>query len=346
MKLPLKLNNNNNTYWSLKKFFSYGNAVNTDIVIGGRGIGKTTTALITAGNMFNSDGSQFVLIRRYKTELKKVIDTKPLDYVFDGIIYKTNKDFYRFNFEKETVGYAIPLSTSIDFKSTNFSKVKLIIYDEATLIRGGSKRYLDNEVQLLLELISTIVRTRTDYKVLILGNNVDLFNPYFSFFSIPTFDTIYIDKKRGLMAEMPKNSPALIELEKKTPLYKLVKGTQYADYHYDNQLLVARKIEVISPPAGLIPFITIVLQNCTVYTYFYTDKVDRNLHMYITHKPKREKGGNKYVLYTEDGILNTFYLDLFKRQCKATLTQLYYNNKCAFESQLAGDMFSSIMEVI
>ena len=162
MKLPLKLNSNNDIYWNTKKFNSYYPDIWLDIAIGGRGIGKTTGAFIDVGNKFNKKGEEFIYLRRYKPELKKFIAKKSLDPVFGGVKYKANADMWTFSFEDSIIGYGIALSTSVDFKSVSFEKVTTIIYDEATLKRHSQKRYLTDEVTALLEFISSVVRTRIE----------------------------------------------------------------------------------------------------------------------------------------------------------------------------------------
>jgi len=344
MKLPLKLNNNNNVFWSMKKFLSYGDALSTLIAIGGRGIGKTTSAFITAANQFNKNGTQFVLVRRYKAELKKFVTKRSLDYVYDGIKYKSKDEIFMFDFEDDTVGYGIPLSTATDFKSVDFSRVGFIIYDEATLIRKGMKRYLENEVVQLLELYSTIARLRPNVKLVILGNNVDLYNPYFEYFNVPVFDTIYVDKKRGLMCELPRNSSKLMELEKSTALYKLTAGTQYAKYHYENELLVSKKVEILKEPPQVYSPIKIGIKKYTLSAGFYIDKTDRLMRLYISSEEKVDKSGTCYQIITPDGNRNYYYMEAFRNTFRGPLTRMFYNDKCTYDKQITADIFATIME--
>lgn len=59
------------------------------------------------------------------------------------------------------------LSTAQDLKSSNFSKVKYIIFDEFIIEEGQKKYYLNNEVFIFLNLIETIARLR-DVKIFLL----------------------------------------------------------------------------------------------------------------------------------------------------------------------------------
>ena len=344
MKLPLKLSNDNDIYWSTKKFNSYYPDIWLDIAIGGRGIGKTTGAFIDVGNRFNKRGEEFIYLRRYKPELKKFVAKKSLDAVYDGIVYKPAADMWTFSFENKVVGYGIALSTGVDFKSVNFDKVTTIIYDEATLKRHSQKRYLTDEVTMLLEFISSVVRTRTNYRVLILGNNVDLYNPYFEYFSVPTFKGVYIDRKRGLMCELPKNSPKLLEMEKKTPLYKLIHDTSYGRYHYDNEVLgSATEPSIIAEPKEIRNFVKVVIRGSTLFITFYTDERTKCQRFYVYRKDYEAKGSNVYYL-TKGNEVNYFYLDYFKKRCKAILNRFYYDDRIDFDEKKTADIFSAMME--
>ena len=57
-------------YYNVDNALSY-NALFT-MIMGGRGIGKTYSAKVRAIKNFLNKGEQFVYLRRYKTELKKI----------------------------------------------------------------------------------------------------------------------------------------------------------------------------------------------------------------------------------------------------------------------------------
>lgn len=75
------------------------------------------------------------------------------------------------------------LSTAQDLKSSNFSNVKTIIFDEFIIEDGQKKYYLNNEVFVFLNLLETIARMR-DVRVFLLGNAVTTANPYFLYFNL------------------------------------------------------------------------------------------------------------------------------------------------------------------
>ena len=219
-------------YVNVNRWYSY-NGLNIFIIVGGRGIGKTTGLGIHVLQDFLNKGEEFVYVRRYIKELQKAKGfLAPIGNPEPKVI-GLSTGAYMWTHNKTRLGYGLALSSQQSFKSGfDFRNVTTLIYDEAILRRGGMYRYLDNEVEMLFELMSTIFRDRKNYRVFILGNNADVFNPYWEYFKIPNFERNYIDKDRGLYCEKASNSPVLLEAEKDTPLYKLTQGTSYFKYHY------------------------------------------------------------------------------------------------------------------
>lgn len=84
---------------------------------------------------------------------------------FQELIYQLKE--INFIVTEKFVGYAMTLSTAQDLKSSNFSNVKYIIFDEFIIEEGQKKTYLKNEVFVFLNLIETIARLR-DVRVFLL----------------------------------------------------------------------------------------------------------------------------------------------------------------------------------
>lgn len=340
MKPPLKLNNENDIYYSCKKCYSYDAYLN--IIIGGRGIGKTTTFLIKALTNYFKRGEQFIYLRRYKPELKMFVKEKSLDKVMDGIAYRGNGNGgFEMIYEDDIIGHAFALSQQVTFKSVDFSRVSLIIFDECTLPRGGTYRYLKNEVEALLEFCSTVFRTRTNTKVALLGNNVDLFNPYYAFFEVPLFDGIYVNSKRGLYCENAKHSQKLLELERETPMYSLLEGTSYGDYHYDNKLMLAVPKEIRSKPTGASLLCRCVINDTTLNIWQFRE--EGILKMWIERKAKVINDKISYILL-EGGKPNYFYLRLWREKLEKYCYRFFYNGLVSYNDEKGGDIFLWVME--
>ena len=156
-------------YFNSNKILSYNAFLN--IIIGERGVGKTYGISKFVTNQFLKNKHQFAYIRRYKSDLKQSVPTfynalKNNNEFKNHNLFSEHNKFYVDNQES---GYAMTLSTAQDLKSSNFDKVKYIIFDEFIIDEGQKKYYLKNEVMIFLNLIETIARMR-DVVIFMLGN--------------------------------------------------------------------------------------------------------------------------------------------------------------------------------
>ena len=235
-----------NVYYNYDRIIAYNALLN--ILIGSRGVGKTYGATKLVVKDFIKKKRQFVYLRRYKTEL-----SKSMRKFFTEII--KNEEFPNhtlevhgntFIIDDEVAGYGITLSTAQQFKSTNFSDVYYIIFDEF-LIEAGQGYYLKDEVLSFLGILETIGRTR-DIKVFMLANAVTEVNPYFMFFdlALPYNNDIKLFKDGMILLQYLQNE-AYIEAKKQTKFGKLVANTEYEDYAIlnkftdDNKVFIEKK---------------------------------------------------------------------------------------------------------
>lgn len=235
-----------NLFYNYDKISGYNATFN--FIITERGLGKTYGALVKAIKNFIKNGEWFIYMRRYKSELSKAVP-----HIFDAIIM--NNEFPDYNFivkgnkfyiqPKELegekgcevqFGEAIALSTANILKSTNFSAVSMIIFDEF-LLATGVFHYLRNEVENFLDAVETIGRLR-DIKVYFLGNMISLTNPYFAYFdlSLP-YNSEFKTYKDGLIVVHYAKNSAYREVKKCTKFGRLIEGTHYANYAIDNKAL-------------------------------------------------------------------------------------------------------------
>lgn len=341
MKLPLKLNNNNDIYYNCTKPYSYNCFIY--LIDGGRGIGKTTTFCID-GIKQSEKGNEFIYLRRYKPEIKKFVNKDTLGTILDGIVYKGDgSGGYTALYEDTTLGYLISLSTARSYKSVDFSKVTRIIFDEAIVKETPSYRYLEDEITTLLEFISSVVRTRTGVKIIILGNNEDIFNPYASYFNLPIYETTYVDKKRGIYCEHAKNSPKLLALEEKTELYKLINGTAYGEYHYNNKVLTENTYTLGEKPKDSKLLFRIVANNQTVNIYTYY--INEEQKIYCERKNKIIEDNITYKLLI-DGKPNYLDIESYRRKLKEFMYRKYFKNNIIYNDEKCGSIISWLIEEI
>ncbi len=339
MKPHFKLSNKEGIYYSPNKALSYN--ANLIITVGGRGIGKTTNILDRSIKNAIKNGSQFIYVRRYKTETKLTEDLC-VKYV-DGVkAIKNGNGTFRYEFNKKVIGYSIPLSIAQIFKSVDFPDVEDIIYDEAIILPKGTYRYLKNETIAFLEFVSTIMRDRKDYRCFIIGNNQDLFNPYFEFFKIPTFDKYYHCSTRGILCEYCVDSDKHMEVQKDTPLYKLTMGTDYHDYHYSNKLLVTKVVQYSVKEKTDELFFRLTFNNKTINIYNR-----KGFKLFVEYRDKRIMDDITYEILDVNGQPNYYDMKrLRETNVYKYLFKIYYSNDIYFEDEKANYLLTNLFDII
>lgn len=224
----------NSIFYNYDRVVSYNAFLN--LLIGERGVGKTFGASEFVTRQFIKKDYEFIYLRRYKTDLEKgkkkffkaLIDENKFPE------HKLNVVGNTFMIDDKVAGYSMTLSTAHQFKSTNFPKVKYIIFDEF-LIEDGQSHYLKNEVNIFLGLIETVARMR-DVKIFCLANATSDINPYFLFFdlTLPYNNDIKLYKD-GLILLQYMNNENYRQAKKQTKFGKLVEGTDYEDYAINNK---------------------------------------------------------------------------------------------------------------
>lgn len=223
---------NQHIYYDLNKLLSFNKLLN--ISIGARGLGKSYAAKRWAINNWLKNKKQFVYLRRYKTEFNNIknyfsdIEDRYPDHSFKV----ANGCFY---IDDEVAGYYMALSTSQTQKSNSFPDVNIIIFDEF-IIDKGRVTYIKGEVQLFLDVIETIARTRDDVRVLMISNAISSINPYFLYFNIYPHDGDKFISKEQVVVEINKNQD-FINYKKQTKFGQLIDGTNYGRYSIENEFL-------------------------------------------------------------------------------------------------------------
>jgi hypothetical protein len=219
-------------YYNPNKMLSYNRILN--FVIGARGIGKSYAWKVHPIKRFLKYGEQFIYLRRYKPELKKV--NQYFDNVkeeFPGIELKVKgREFY---VNGKIAGWAIPLSSWQSEKSNAYPNVSTIIFDEFLREKDNSG-YLPNEVSATLNLMDTVFRDRENCRLIGLSNAVSVVNPYFLYFNlIPNINKRF-NANESILIEIP-DSKDFSEERRKTRFGKLIDGTDYGEMSLDNDFV-------------------------------------------------------------------------------------------------------------
>ncbi len=228
-------------------YYSYNNILSRNcmlnFILTNRGGGKTYGFKRKAIKNFLKTGKQFCYIRRCKTHLDDCPET-----FFDS---DTIKGFEGHKFEctkkkafidGKVAGFLIPLTIANSKKSNSYPNITWICFDEF-IPEGKKDQYIcNNEPELFMSLIETIVRLRDDVTVVCCANKVNIANLYFEYLQIyPEFQDgikVYKDKFGGRIA-VELNTKESFEKEKlKTRWGKIMAATHYGDYAIKNKSLV------------------------------------------------------------------------------------------------------------
>lgn len=326
---------NEKIYYDLTKLLSFNKMLNMSI--GARGLGKSYAAKRWAINGWLKNKKQFVYLRRYKTEFNNIsnyfkdIEDRYPDHKFSV----AHGCFY---IDDEVAGYYIGLSTSQNNKSNTYPDVDKIIFDEF-IIDKGRVNYLRGEVQLFLDIIETIARTRDDVRVLMISNAISSINPYFMYFNIyPHLGDIFIQKDQ-IVVEINKNTD-FVNFKKKTRFGQLIQDTKYGAYAIDNEFLRDNDSFIEKMSGKSFCWYGLKYEDVT-YSVWYNQPTG---FIYITKKPLSEYD-DIYAITTADHKPNMLLInkshDVFKK-----LKEAYEYGQVRFDCLQAKTAFYEIINII
>lgn len=159
------------------------------IIFGERSNGKSYAINKRVIDNFFLKGEEFVICKRFQDDMNsKVCSTvfTPLeDYVlteyghrikfYHGTWWAYDKDSDGKLSECRPMGYALSINTSDRIKMSQYPKVTVISFEE---FMSQNALYLPDEVNLFINVVSTIVRNRTNVKIYLLGNAICKHSPY------------------------------------------------------------------------------------------------------------------------------------------------------------------------
>lgn len=166
------------------------------IIYGERSNGKSYAVDEYMLKDFFLNGNEFIIMKRYEEDMKG----KYMERIFPGELlewierdYNKKIKFYRgvwycyeadeeFKVNKGTImGYALSLANVNRTKATNYPNVATILFEEFMSV---DCKYLKDEVNLLVNNISTVVRHRHNVKIFMLANAISKYSPYSDALSI------------------------------------------------------------------------------------------------------------------------------------------------------------------
>ena len=179
-------------YYDLKAILSKNAQYN--MIFGERSNGKTYAVLKYAIEQHNKDGGQLAIVRRYQDDFTGKRGATMFDALvandeirritggeWTGVYYYGARWYLsRYDADKRTIdefpfAYGFAISSMEHDKSTSYPNIRTVLFDEFI----SRNAYLKDEFVLFMNVISTIVRQRTDVKIFMLGNTVNKYCPYF-----------------------------------------------------------------------------------------------------------------------------------------------------------------------
>ena len=185
-------------YYDWNKTMSYD--ADVTMVVGARGIGKTFGLRLWLIQRYLKRGIRYAECVRYASDVPDFSASYALRIsehgFFDRYVFKSNAQGLYIAprpddgskvkaSEWQQVAYFIPMTGAQKAKTRSFSNVRYVVLDEAIIDKDLNpyERYLPNEWEILANIVDTVTRERPgDLEkphVFLLGNAVDLTNPYF-----------------------------------------------------------------------------------------------------------------------------------------------------------------------
>ena len=216
-----------------------------NIIIGGRGIGKTYSAL----SFLIETGQPFIYLRNTDVQLKECITA--FGNPFKRWNTDHNKEIY-FKSEKShsliydpdredgrPIGYGLALSTFENLRGVDLSDVKYVLFDEFIEKRSLSFR----QFECFISFYETVNRNREllgedPLCCILLSNSQKLANPILAGYGmIPVIENMIRTgqkefKKPGLYLSLPSSSVS--DMKRDTLNYTLINGTKIADEALSN----------------------------------------------------------------------------------------------------------------
>lgn len=230
-------------WYDIKAVENKLSAVN--IIIGGRGIGKTYSAL----TFLMEKQEPFIYLRNTDVQLKECITGfgnpfKRWNLDHDRHIFFRSEKSHSLIYDDDRedgqpIGYGLALSTFENLRGVDLSDVKYVLFDEFIEKRSLSFR----QFECFISFYETVNRNRellgeAPLCCILLSNSQRLSNPILAGYGIiPVIENMIRTgqkefKKPGMYLSLP--SSAVSDLKKNTANYALINGTKIADEALNN----------------------------------------------------------------------------------------------------------------
>ena len=366
--------NTNLNYYTTDRIDKTGAKIR--IVYGMRSNGKTTAGLMKGikKRMKSLSGrkEEIIYIRRWDDEIRPKNDISSL---FDGILkfydvekesggaynsikYKARK-FYlaKVNDEGELESIdtkplcsCLALSQNEHYKSLSFPDVTTIVFDEFI---SENHQYLPNEFKRFTSILSTIIRSRDDVEIYLMGNTVDRNCIYWNEFRI--LEIVKKMKDGDIYHYKPKgrNTDIAIEWAESITTETGRVLNVYTDFDTSNSDMINRGLWDTDNYPHL-PFS--YSQSDVLFTFFIefnTEKFQCEViskfgtpYIYIHQKTADFKPTDGDLIYGDNPTGKPNYsINLWKPEypVQKKITDLFYYNKVFYQNNIVGDSVNAFL---
>ena len=261
-------------YWDINRTLSYDCLMNA--IIGQRGCGKTYGSKEYVLNRFAKKGESCLYLRQTKKNIDETSDW--LDHFHEKYPELKQKKNKIVDAQGNVAVWLYGLTEFGAIKSAiKDSNITTIILDEFTdYVQWTQKQ---SKVWCFLNICDSVIRTRTNVRILLLGNSVgDMDNEYFHYFKImpDTSQKFTLYRKQGILVEFVK-SEKFAEQRKNTPFGRLIADTDYGtmslDSKFENEDL--DNIAKMHNDNMIIAYV----QDKQDTVAIYLDKIDKKIYM-------------------------------------------------------------------
>ena len=356
-------------YYTLDRILSENADYN--LIVGERGNGKTYAIQKYVIEQFLENGGQFFLLRRWVEDTKQAnaqnfIDGNLLNKMselskgrFTSIIYRNSK-YIAVSYDDKgkpiiddanTVGYVWDVNEAERLKGQSFPNVTNIIYEE--FISLSEKGYIPTEISFFLNIVSTIVRDRTNVRIWLLGNTVNPYNPFFNHFGIKGLEL----KQGDIWTKTDNRTGCKVAVEfcekrRKSDLY----GTSAKYYAFGtndgtSDMILSGKWQTPNYPTKKfvqqqsIFKIAVIFDDKVMYLHVMRDNRSHYLFVQMVSN-KTQLSKRMWVLDLKPNTQPNYYT-CFDNLPVCEITKLIFelmnNNKVWFDDRLTGSYFNNFV---
>lgn len=347
-------------FYDWNKTLSYD--ADVTMVVGARGIGKTYGLRLQFIRDYINGGYRFVELVRHKNELSDFTSTyfnridendEFKDYVFrtdarHAFIAKKPKE----KDEKpkwELCGYFGALTMAQQMKKWTFSNVRRILLDEAIIDKrlDNYHRYLPNEFGILANILDSVSRERseTEYskrtRVYLLGNSVDLLNPYFAAYNINNIpkEGYSWHKKKTMLLHYVKDAEYSKAKTSETVAGRMLQDTADELIASANEFLMGTPDYVFKKPKWAKFYFGIVYQNEKFGVW-----IDSREGYYYVNQNIPKNASPIFALTASDNRVNYIAARRMESVLKG-FTEMYYMGIVRYETVIIKDKFIEVLKL-